>query len=83
MAKEEDSKYVRATSGVSNLLVVPGEGGSAGSCMVLVPCFLAAFLDCATDSPSSDKGCNRLCMNVFWSWFASIFSASLLALEML
>lgn len=83
MAKEEDSKYVRAMSGVSNLLVVPGEGGSAGSCMVLVPYFLAAFLDCATDSPSSDKGCNRLCMNVFWGWFASIFSASLLALEML
>lgn len=35
--------------------VVPGEGGSAGSCMVLMPCFL--WLDGATDSPSSDKGC--------------------------
>lgn len=25
---------------IHDLLVVPGEGGSAGSCMVLMPCFL-------------------------------------------
>lgn len=69
---------------IRDLLVVPGEGGSAGSCMVLMPFFpLAAFLDYATDSPSSDRAAKRLCMNVFWGWFASIPFASLLALGML
>lgn len=40
---------------IHDLLVVPSEGGSAGSCMVLMPGFL--WLDGATDSPSSDNGC--------------------------
>lgn len=67
-----------------NLLVVPGEGGSPGSCMVLMPCFLwLPPLTVPQTVPAQTRAANRLCMNVFWTWFAPIPSASLLARGML
>lgn len=52
--------------------------------MVLMPCSL--WLPSSTvlqTVPAQTRAANRLCMNVFWGWFASIPSATLLALGML
>lgn len=53
---------------IHNLLVVAGEGGSAGSCMVLMPHFLwLPSLAMPQTVPAQTRSANRLCMNVFWS----------------
>lgn len=51
---------------IQDLLVVPDEGGNAGSCMVLMSCFL--WLPSSTvprTVPAQTRAANRLCMNVF------------------
>lgn len=68
-------------SNENTTFVVPGEGGSAGSCLVLMPRFL--WLPFHRQSQLRQGLPNRIGVNVFWGWFASIPSASLLALGML